>query len=96
MKEGGSKIFTKEKPGKKETSGKDGIHFLVLHNDDYHTFEYVIKCLMEICGHDIVQAEQCTYLVHFRGSCDVLKGRYRQLLSYKNALADKDLKVTIE
>ncbi len=96
MKEDRNKIFTKEKPGQKESAGKDSLHFLVLYNDDYHTFEYVIECLVEICGHDIVQAEQCTYLVHFNGSCDVLKGRYNQLVSYKNALADKNLRVTID
>lgn len=96
MKVLGNNVFTKKKPVEKESAGKDNIHFLVLHNDDYHSFEYVIECLMEICGHNVVQAEQCTYLVHFKGSCDVLKGGYRQLLSYKNALAEKDLKVTIE
>jgi ATP-dependent Clp protease adaptor protein ClpS len=31
---------------------------LILYNDDVNTFEHVIKSLVEICGHDPVQAEQ--------------------------------------
>ncbi len=72
------------------------MNFLVLHNDDYHTFEYVIRCLIDICGHDSLQAEQCTYMVHFKGSCDVLKGSFRYLVPYCKAMAKKELKVTIE
>jgi ATP-dependent Clp protease adaptor protein ClpS len=29
---------------------------LILYNDDINTFEHVIKSLVEICGHDAVQA----------------------------------------
>ncbi len=91
-----NKIFTKKKPGKQEDRGNDKMHFLVLHNDDIHTFEYVIQCLMEICGHDAVQAEQCTYLVHFKGSCGILKGEYGQLLPFRKDMTAKELKVTID
>jgi ATP-dependent Clp protease adaptor protein ClpS len=51
---------------------------------------------MDICGHDLVQAEQCTQIVHFKGSCDVLKGGYRELLPYRQAMIAKELKVTID
>ncbi len=91
-----NKISTRQKPRNQDNTGKGDINFLVLHNDDHHTFEYVINCLMEICGHDSVQAEQCTYLVHFKGSCDVLAGEYRELLPYRKAMAAKKLKVTID
>ena len=37
---------------------------LVLWNDDVNTFDFVIECLIEICGHTLEQAEQCTILVH--------------------------------
>ena len=36
-------------------------NFLTLHNDDVHTFDYVIETLMDVCEHDMVQAEQCAY-----------------------------------
>lgn len=47
---------------------------LILYNDDVNTFEHVIKSLVEVCGHDTVQAEQCAMIVHFRGSCEVKLG----------------------
>ena len=47
---------------------------LILYNDDVNTFNHVIKSLVEICGHDSVQAEQCALIVHFKGSCTVKTG----------------------
>jgi ATP-dependent Clp protease adaptor protein ClpS len=91
---GKSKPEIESKPGSRQGSG--GVSYLVLHNDDVHTFDYVINCLVEVCKHDVVQAEQCTYLVHFKGSCDIMKGRYSELLPFRQAMAARDLKVTIE
>jgi ATP-dependent Clp protease adaptor protein ClpS len=76
----------------KDTDGK----FLVLHNDDYHTFDYVIDALITICNHDEEQAVQCTYLVHYKGKADVKKGSYEELKPMMNGLKAKDLKATIE
>ncbi len=66
----------------------DEVYKLVLHNDDIHTFDYVIDSLIEICKHTLEQAEQCTLLVHFKGKCtvktgalDVLKPMHEKLLS---------------
>ncbi len=66
----------------------DEVYKLVLHNDDIHTFDYVIDSLIEICKHTLEQAEQCTILVHFKGKCtvktgsmDVLKPMHEKLLS---------------
>jgi ATP-dependent Clp protease adaptor protein ClpS len=90
------KSTTRSKPAKQNESSRDNVHFLVLHNDDFHTFDYVINCLIEICGHNSVQAEQCTYLVHYKGSCDILKGGFKHLLPYYKAMAARKLIVTIE
>jgi ATP-dependent Clp protease adaptor protein ClpS len=68
---------------------------LILHNDDYHTFEYVIDALMEICNMERVQAIQCTYLVHYKDKCEVKKGSKSELLPMRRALSAKDLKATI-
>jgi len=70
--------------------------FLILHNDDVHTFDYVIESLVKVCRHDVVQAEQCTYIVHYKGKCDVLKGAHEYLLPHKEGLALRGLTVTIE
>ena len=69
---------------------------LILYNDDYHTFDYVIEALMQICDHDLLQAEQCTQLIHYKGKCDVKKGSFSYLRPMKNALIQKDLKATID
>ena len=56
------------------TAGKVDNKILVLMNDDYNTFEHVIDCLMSLCDHTAIQAEQCALLTHYKGSCEVLTG----------------------
>jgi ATP-dependent Clp protease adaptor protein ClpS len=70
--------------------------FLVLHNDEEHTFEYVIDSLMDVCKIDSVQAEQITFIVHFKGKCDVKKGPKESLKPYKAKLNKKGLTATID
>ena len=33
-------------------------------NDDVNTFDWVIRSLIDICEHEIEQAEQCALIVH--------------------------------
>ena len=54
-------------------------HEIILFNDDIHTFEFVINSLIDVCEHTPEQAEQCTYLVHFKGKCAVKTGEYDEL-----------------
>jgi len=75
-------------------SGQD--HFLVLHNDDVNTFDYVIDSLVEICGHDPIQAGQCAFITHHRGKCDVKKGEVSILTPMYQSLMDRGLLVTID
>ncbi len=76
-------------------SGTGFINFLTLHNDEIHTFEYVIESLIEVCNHEMEQAEQCTYLVHYKGKCDVKKGSYKYLSPFKKELSRRGLTVSI-
>ena len=71
-------------------------HTLELYNDDYHTFDYVIESLIEICNLDTIQATQCTYIIHYKGKCDVKKGSKSYLLPMRRALAARDLKAVIK
>lgn len=71
-------------------------HILVLYNDDFNTFDHVIKSLVEVCGHDEVQAEQCAILAHYRGSCHIKTGPKSVLQSMFNSLTSKGLKSGIE
>jgi len=74
----------------------DHVYTLELHNDDYHTFDYVINSLVEVCDLDTVQATQCTYLIHYKGKCDVKKGPKTYLLPMRRALSKRDLKAVIK
>ena len=70
---------------------EDEVYKLVLWNDDVNTFDYVIECLIEICGHTLEQAEQCTMLVHYKGKCTVKTGALEKLKPMHQALLDKGL-----
>ncbi|HKR05200.1 MAG TPA: ATP-dependent Clp protease adaptor ClpS [Bacteroidia bacterium] len=69
---------------------------LVLYNDEVNTFDFVIDSLVEICKHDRLQAEQCTYLVHYRGKCSVKDGPVKKLKPLCEAFHDRGLTASIE
>lgn len=64
---------------------------LVLYNDDVNTFDFVIECLIQICKHTQEQAEQCTFLVHYRGKCTVKTGSLEVLMLMHQKLLAKGL-----
>lgn len=68
---------------------------LLLYNDDVHTFDYVIKALVDICRHTAVQAEQCAIIVHCKGKCVVKNGSYETLLPMHTSLLNKQLTTEI-
>lgn len=69
---------------------------LDLHNDDFNSFDWVITCLMKVCGHEQEQANQCAHLVHFKGKCDVKYGDYETISTMKEKLQGSGLSVTME
>jgi ATP-dependent Clp protease adaptor protein ClpS len=69
---------------------------LILYNDDFNTFEHVIKSLVEVCGHDSVQAEQCALIVHFNGRCEIKSGLKEVLNSMSRSLNAKGLNSKVE
>jgi ATP-dependent Clp protease adaptor protein ClpS len=71
-------------------------YILILENDDYNTFDWVIECLMKICNHELEQATQCAHLVHFTGKCDVKRGDKETIQKMYNKLKSAGLSVTIE
>ncbi len=77
------------KGDQQKTGSESGI--LILYNDDINTFEHVIKSLVEVCGHDSVQAEQCALIVHFKGSCEVKMGIVEVLNAMSKSLNAKGL-----
>ncbi|MBT3209509.1 MAG: ATP-dependent Clp protease adaptor ClpS [Bacteroidetes bacterium] len=89
---------TKEKIAeKKSNKSLDSEHkFLILYNDEINEYNYVVDSLIQICKHDSVQAEQCTYLAHIKGKCDVKKDIYSKLKPMREALSDRGLITKIE
>jgi ATP-dependent Clp protease adaptor protein ClpS len=67
------------------------VYSLILYNDEINTFDHVIRSLVEICGHDSVQAEQCALIVHLKGSCDIKLGIREVLQAMSRSLNSKGL-----
>jgi ATP-dependent Clp protease adaptor protein ClpS len=69
---------------------------LIVYNDDVNTFDFVISCLVEICGHTLEQAEQCTMLIHYKGKCRVKTGSLELLKPMHEKLLSKSLTSEIQ
>lgn len=68
---------------------------LMVYNDDFNTFEHVIQTLIKVCKHDVHQAEQCTYLIHYKGKCSVKKGFYDELKPMREGITSAGIKAAI-
>lgn len=68
---------------------------LVVYNDDFNTFDHVIETLIKVCKHEVQQAEQCTYLIHYKGKCSVKKGSYGTLKPMREGITDAGIKAAI-
>lgn len=69
---------------------------LIVYNDDHNTFDWVITCFMEVCGHTHEQSEQLSLLIHFKGKAVVKTGDFDTLKPMKDALVDRGLSAVIE
>jgi ATP-dependent Clp protease adaptor protein ClpS len=69
---------------------------LVVWNDEVNTFEWVIETLMQICKHSYEQAEQCAYIIHFRGKYAVKHGSYENLKPMCDAITERGIGATVE
>ena len=71
-------------------------HSIILYNDDFNTFDHVITCLVQLCNHEVIQAEQCAWIVHTNGKCIVKTGEYKELEPLCTLLLEKGLSAIIE
>ena len=69
---------------------------LVLYNDEVNTFDHFINGLIRICRHELMEAEQCTWIVHVNGKCKVRNGSFEELEGMCNQLMNEGLSVKIE
>lgn len=71
-------------------------HNLVVWNDEVNTFDWVIDTLMDVCGHEREQAEQCAMLIHTKGKYAVKQGSYETLKPQCDAITERLINATIE
>lgn len=69
---------------------------LIVWNDEVNTFEWVIETLIEICGHNHEQAEQCAYIIHFQGKYAVKQGSFEELKPQCDAITERGIGATVE
>jgi ATP-dependent Clp protease adaptor protein ClpS len=86
----------KTKPADKSEDLLNTYNDLILYNDEINTFDFVIESLVEVCGHDFEQAEQCALIAHFKGRCTVKSGSYEELKGMSEELTLRRLTVAVE
>lgn len=69
---------------------------IIVWNDDFNTFDWVIQSLIEVCGHTAEQAEQCALIIHHNGKYAVKKGAFEDLKPMCEALLDRGISATLE
>lgn len=69
---------------------------LIVWNDDVNTFDWVIETLIEICGHQREQAEQCALFIHTKGKYAVKNGSFNFLKPKCDAINDRLINATVE
>ena len=80
-----------------ETTTDVGLHSqLIVFNDDINTFDWVIKCFMEVCSHTYEQSEQLSLIVHYKGKAVVKTDSFDTLKPMKDSLIERGLSAVIE
>lgn len=69
---------------------------LIVFNDDVNSFDHVIATLIKVCEHTEIQAEQCTWIIHYKGKCQVKRGVYEKLEPLCTSLLEKGLSAEIQ
>jgi ATP-dependent Clp protease adaptor protein ClpS len=91
----GVEVVTDVEIDVKETIKTTDLKKIVIYNDDYNPFDHVIKTLIKICKHTTIQAEQCTWIIHYKGKCAVKSGEYATLKPMKEAICEAGIDARI-
>jgi len=87
--------YTPEFPShQKKTDVK--LKSLILLNDDVNDLDYVIDCLVLVCNHSLIQAEQSAVITHYKGKCVIKEGSLLDLLNFKKDLTLYGLDLEIQ
>jgi ATP-dependent Clp protease adaptor protein ClpS len=71
-------------------------HRIILFNDEVNSFDWVIQSLVDVCDHTTSQAEQCAWIVHFKGKYAIKSGEKRDMIDRCIALLDRGLTAEVE
>ena len=89
-----TKTVKKEKKKVEETFNFDSQ--LVVFNDDFNTFDFVISCLIEICKLTFTKAEKATISIHVNGQETVKTGEFEELKAMKDRLIECRLTAIVQ
>lgn len=70
--------------------------YLIVYNDDFNSFEWVIECFMTVLKHSSEQSEQLAIMIHYKGKATVKTGTRSELLPLCSALLDRGLSAEVE
>jgi ATP-dependent Clp protease adaptor protein ClpS len=79
----------------KQTKTKRGLYEVIIHNDNINTFDHVIDCLIDICGHNSLQAQQCALITHTKGKCSVFIDSYATCIDIVKLLTQQKITSTV-
>lgn len=69
---------------------------LIVYNDEYNTFDWVIQCFVEVLNHTVEQSEQLSLMIHFKGKAIVKTGQFEKLNKRRRQLVDRGLNAVVE
>ena len=69
---------------------------LILLNDNFNDFDYVIDCLVLVCNLTPLQSEQLAYITHYKGKSIIKSGSFLDMINFKKDLTIYGLELEIE
>ena len=76
--------------------GESKTHKVTLYNDDILSFGYVTACLIEVCKHTPIQAEQCALIAHNKGQVDIASGSFDRMYEILETLDHIKVEASLE
>lgn len=87
---------TKKQPNETAKTDVGSGRSLILHNDDYNDFDFVVDTLIVVCEHEFEQAYQCALITHHKGKCEVKQGSLEELRPMKQGIVERGIAATID
>lgn len=69
---------------------------VILHNDDYNSFDHVIECVMTICHKSQREAETITWEAHTNGKAVCYEGSLETCETVAQKMDNENLTVSVE